>query len=258
MLFEFVDFYLINTWIELFVVFAFYFIAVYILIHFKPTRRLFALANGLFVLLFISYVLMLTFVFYVVIAAIIITFTIFFISNMNYRKMSFFKGNWFVNRNSNKVTTSTIYDTNAVVKEIFDLVSFCSKKKIGAIIVFETKDDLSSFAKSGTQINAPVSSELLQTIFYPGTRLHDGAVIIKENKILAASVYFTPTTKALTGKYGSRHRAAIGISEVTDSVTVIVSEETGIVSFAIDGVIESTTLENFSNLLEGYLKDRKQ
>ena len=93
-------------------------------------------------------------------------------------------------------------------------------------MTFEKNMSLENFTKSGTPVNAPVTQELLLTIFYPGTRLHDGAVIIKGDVIKAASVYYTPTTKPLTGKYGSRHRAAIGISEVCDAVTVVVSEET--------------------------------
>ena len=99
--------------------------------------------------------------------------------------------------------------------------------------------------KSGTIINATVTQELLETIFYKGTRLHDGAVVIRGNMILAASVYYTPTTRALTGKYGSRHRAAFGISEITDSVTVVVSEETGRISIAYNGNLESVSVDSF-------------
>ena len=99
--------------------------------------------------------------------------------------------------------------------------------------------------KSGTIIDAPVSQELLETIFYVGTRLHDGAVVIRGNIIVAASVYYTPTTRALTGKFGSRHRAAFGISEISDSVTVVVSEETGRVSIAYNGNLETVPLDSF-------------
>jgi diadenylate cyclase len=105
-------------------------------------------------------------------------------------------------------------------------------------MTFEKNMSLENFTKSGTPVNAPVTQELLLTIFYPGTRLHDGAVIIKGDVIKAASVYYTPTTKPLTGKYGSRHRAAIGISEVCDAVTVVVSEETGTISFASGGELK--------------------
>ena len=94
-------------------------------------------------------------------------------------------------------------------------------------------------------LDAPVSQELLETIFYVGTRLHDGAVVIRGNIIVAASVYYTPTTRALTGKFGSRHRAAFGISEISDSVTVVVSEETGRVSIAYNGNLETVPLDSF-------------
>jgi len=91
------------------------------------------------------------------------------------------------------------------------------------------------------------------TIFYPGTRLHDGAVIIRDNVIYAASVYYTPTTKALSGKYGSRHRAAIGISEISDSITIVVSEETGRISIAQNGELESVSPDKFIERLTEYM-----
>ena len=107
--------------------------------------------------------------------------------------------------------------------------------------------------KSGTRIDAPVSAELLQTIFYPGTRLHDGAVIIRNDMIVAASVYYTPTTRPLTGKFGSRHRAAIGISETTDAVTVVVSEETGRISIAYEGELRTVGPDEFLTVFEDYM-----
>lgn len=152
----------------------------------------------------------------------------------------------FINRKSG---VNKLIDREALYKEIYEAVSACSRQKIGALITFEKHDDLSNLTKNGTVINAPVTHELLMTIFYPGTRLHDGAVIIKNNIIYAASVYYTPTTKALAGKYGSRHRAAIGISQQTDSVTVVVSEETGRVSIAQGGEIDPVTLDDFVNVL---------
>ena len=140
-----------------------------------------------------------------------------------------FKGKTGINffQHKSKTRPETLFDRDAVYKKIETAVITLSKQKVGALITFEKKDLLTDVMKSGTIINAPVSAELLQTIFYPGTRLHDGAVIVRNDMILAASVYFTPTTRPLTGKYGSRHRAAIGISEVCDAVTVVVSEETG-------------------------------
>jgi diadenylate cyclase len=146
------------------------------------------------------------------------------------------------------------YDKELVYQSIVDTVSYLSKTKTGGIISIERKSSLSEFTKNGTPLNAPLSSELLMTIFYPGTRLHDGAVIIRDNIVLAASVYFPPTTKPLTGKYGSRHRAAIGISEVSDAVTIVVSEETGRISFAYGGELEPVFIDKFRQLLVHYME----
>ena len=152
-----------------------------------------------------------------------------------------------------KKTENQKYDKEALLKVITDAVSNLSKTKTGALMTFETHTPLTDYYKSGTMINAPVTPELLETIFYEGTRLHDGAVIIKGNTIVCASVYYTPTTKALTGKYGARHRAAIGISEVTDAITVVVSEETGRVSIAYKGILEQVKLDEFPNIFRGML-----
>ena len=138
-----------------------------------------------------------------------------------------------------------IFDHTELYKTINETILYLSEHKIGALITFERKDKLSDIIKNGTELNCPISFELLITIFYPGTRLHDGAVVIKDNHIIAASVYYTPTTKPLIGKYGSRHRAAIGISEICDAVTVVVSEETGRISIAYNGEIESYLPEDF-------------
>ena len=107
-----------------------------------------------------------------------------------------------------------IYDTQQLYKNIESAVISLSNARIGAIMTFEKNTSLKDIMKNGVPVNAPVTPEILMTIFYPGTRLHDGAVVIHGNEIIAASVFFTPTTKPFAGKYGSRHRAAIGISEV--------------------------------------------
>lgn len=146
-----------------------------------------------------------------------------------------------------------VFDRHALLVKIDTAVQNLSKNKIGAIITFERDTKLDDFVKSGTILNSPVTPELLITIFYPGTRLHDGAVIIRRDHILAASVYYTPTTKPLTGKFGSRHRAAIGISEVSDSVTVVVSEETGRISLAVAGELIHVPSDTFLRTLEDYI-----
>ena len=152
-----------------------------------------------------------------------------------------------------KIAPEVLFDREAVYSEIRDAVLTMADQKTGAIITLEKKDSLNEFTHNGTMINAPVTSELLQTIFYKGTRLHDGAVIIRNNEILAAAVAYVPTTKPLTGKYGLRHRAAIGISEEVDAVTVVVSEETGRISIAYQGDLETVPPSLFLTRLEEYM-----
>ena len=143
------------------------------------------------------------------------------------------------------------YDT------IKETVLYLSKNKIGAIMTFERNDDLSdfSFLKNGVVINCPVGMEILVTIFYEGTRLHDGAVIIKGNLIKSASVFFNPSTRPLNGKYGSRHRAALGISEICDAVTLVVSEETGRISIAYNGELDSYSSDTFLQAFINYMQE---
>lgn len=152
-----------------------------------------------------------------------------------------------------RTSTEKVFDRHALLVKVDTAVQNLSKNKIGAIITFEKDTKLDDFIKSGTILNAPVTPELLMTIFYPGTRLHDGAVVIRRDLILAASVYYTPTTKPLTGKFGSRHRASIGISEVSDSVTVVVSEETGRISLAVAGELIHVPADRFLRTLEDYI-----
>lgn len=147
--------------------------------------------------------------------------------------------------NKKPANVDHLYSHEDLYKTINETTLYLSKHKVGAIMTFERKDNLTDISKNGTILYAPVNYELLVTIFYPGTRLHDGAVVIRGNTILAASVYYTPTTKPLIGKYGSRHRAAIGISDICDAVTVVVSEETGKISIAYNGELESFAPETF-------------
>ena len=196
--------------------------------------------------------------FYVALAALLGEMVVFYIANPNENR-EYIANNMvgkatrltFFNRKKNH--PEALFDRDAVYRKVFDAVTRMSKQKVGAIISFEKRDSLDEVMKSGTQINAPVSSELLQTIFYPGTRLHDGAVIIRNDMIVAASVYYTPTTRPLTGKFGSRHRAAIGISETTDAVTVVVSEETGRISIAYEGELRTVNPDEFFDVFEDYM-----
>ena len=152
-------------------------------------------------------------------------------------------------------TVQRITDKKSLFQEVQNAVVGLSDRKVGALITFEKNTNLNDICKNGVAVNAPFTKELIDTIFYPGTRLHDGAVVIRGNMILAASVYYTPTSRALTGKFGSRHRAAVGISEVSDSVTVVVSEETGRISLAYKAKIESTTYDNFLDDLIDLMND---
>ena len=129
-----------------------------------------------------------------------------------------------------------------------------SASKTGALISLEQGQDLSDYIKTGTSMNSIVSCELLCSIFQYGTPLHDGAVIIRGVRIACAAAYFPPTTKELPTSYGARHRAAVGISEITDSITIIVSEETGTISIAEAGELKSYTSEE----LRDYLMTRYQ
>lgn len=154
---------------------------------------------------------------------------------------------------ASKVLVEKVYSREELYKIIEATVLSLSKSRTGAIITFEKNTSLDDVIKNGVAVNAPVSRELLETIFFNGTRLHDGAVVIRDNIIVAASVFFTPTTKPFAGKYGSRHRASIGISEISDAVTIVVSEETGRISFAVNGQLDTVTQENFYRCFENYM-----
>ncbi len=172
-----------------------------------------------------------------------------------------FKGgrglDFFFPRHNHSKAPEAIFDREGMYQKVYTAVVDMSRLKRGALITFMKKDDLLDDTKVGTiikqrgvDVDAPVSAELLETIFYEGTRLHDGAVVIKDDKIARAAVFFTSTARPLTGKYGSRHQAAIGISENSDSVTVIVSEETGRISIAFQGELTPVTPDNFLRVFE--------
>ena len=146
------------------------------------------------------------------------------------------------------ISTLTYNERENLVEELVKACTEMSKTKTGALISLEQGHSLSDYIKTGTPMNSVVSSELLCSIFQYGTPLHDGAVIIQGVKIACAAAYFPPTTRELPTSYGARHRAAVGISEITDSVTIIVSEETGNISIAQGGklsVISPAHLHDF-------------
>jgi len=130
---------------------------------------------------------------------------------------------------------------NAVCKEVSDL----SNTKTGALIVFEKDTNLGEIIKTGTNIDASVTPELLGNIFYPKAPLHDGAVIIRNSRVAAAGCILPLTFNSnISRELGTRHRAAIGMSEESDAVCVVVSEETGAISFAYKGRLKHDISEN--------------
>ncbi len=149
-----------------------------------------------------------------------------------------------------------------VVDEIVEAVASLSRQKIGALIVMERTTGLSEVVETGTKIDGKVSSDLLINIFIPNTPLHDGAVIIKEDMIKAAGCFLPLTDNtSLSKDLGTRHRAALGISEKSDSLSIVVSEETGAISIAESGslarYLDTKTLTQI--LMDMYKpKDQKQ
>lgn len=115
-----------------------------------------------------------------------------------------------------------------------------ANKKIGALIVIERETSLKDFIEVGVPLDAKVSRELLASIFHPTSPIHDGAVIIKGNRIAAAGCFLPITLSSeLSKSLGTRHRAGIGLTEETDAIAIIVSEETGFISMAMDGTLET-------------------
>ncbi len=136
----------------------------------------------------------------------------------------------------------TYLSNQEVKKKLIDTliksVEFLGNRKVGAIITIEKEHTIDNLIEGAVKLDSDVTFELLATIFYSGTALHDGAVIISGNRIKYASAFFQPTQKKdVPQHYGSRHRAAIGISEQCDAYTIVVSEETGQIAVTIDGTI---------------------
>lgn len=124
------------------------------------------------------------------------------------------------------------------LEEVIQASMSLSRQKIGALMVFERKTGLNEIIQTGTMLDADISRGLIINIFIPNTPLHDGAVIIRGNKIVCASSFLPLTeNRSLSKELGTRHRAAIGITEKSDSICLVVSEETGAISIALDGRI---------------------
>jgi len=128
---------------------------------------------------------------------------------------------------------------HVVIDEIVTAASRLAKDKIGALIAVEREIGLGSFVEGGVYIDAEVSADLIDAVFWPGSALHDGAIIIQSGRIAAAGCLFPLTDNPEVSKrLGTRHRAAIGLTEETDAITVVVSEETGKISLGVRGHLE--------------------
>ena len=148
-------------------------------------------------------------------------------------RKNFFSSMLVDKKDINKLSLRTI---NEIVKACVEM----AKVRTGALIVVEKMQSLADYERTGIEVDGLVSSQLLINIFEKNTPLHDGAVIIHENRVTSATCYLPLSDNmALSKELGTRHRAGIGISEVTDSVTVIVSEETGKISVAHEGELET-------------------
>lgn len=143
-------------------------------------------------------------------------------------------------------------EQNRLLGAMSKSVSYMAKRRIGALISIERETGLSEYIETGIPMNATISSELLINLFIPNTPLHDGAVIVQRNKIASAACYLPLSESPFISKdLGTRHRAAIGLSEVTDAVTIVVSEETGAVSITANGDLHrNLTMDEFEQHLK--------
>ena len=127
---------------------------------------------------------------------------------------------------------------NESVESICNAVFDMSREKVGALIVIERETKLGEYIDTGVKLNAEISTELIKNIFFKNAPLHDGAMVIRDLRVCAAGCFLRISEQeGLDSELGTRHRAAIGVSEVSDAAVIVVSEETGIVSLATDGSI---------------------
>ena len=149
-------------------------------------------------------------------------------------------------------------DTEVIIEEIVQTVVDLSRRRVGALLVFERKTGLQDVVETGTMLNSEISAPLLENIFEPNTPLHDGAVVIRDDRVMAAACIL-PLAEAsgVIRGLGTRHRAAVGITENTDAAVIVVSEQTGIVSFAADGTLKRPfTVEDIKAFLHEFYTSR--
>ena len=146
-----------------------------------------------------------------------------------------------------------------LIRAIVSATSIMSKKSIGALMAIKREIGLKNYIESGVMLNADITSEILQNIFFPGTPLHDGGVIIDGTKIIAAGCLFPLTDNPdLERAMGMRHRAAVGLSESSDAVVIVVSEERGSISLAINGQLtKNLSPSDLQTILKGQLEKKE-
>lgn len=146
------------------------------------------------------------------------------------------------------------------IEEVITAAAMLAKARVGAIIVFEREIGLRNYVESGIPVDAAVSYDLLTTIFQPGTPLHDGAVVISEDRVAAAACFLPlSVSPQLDRELGTRHRAAIGLTEETDAIAVVVSEERGEVSIARAGALtRALTMEDLRTRLQSLILQRRR
>jgi diadenylate cyclase len=154
-------------------------------------------------------------------------------------------------------TREHIQMSEELLAELLDACESMSQQRIGALIVIRSKAELKEYVETGELINARISSALIETIFFKNSPLHDGAVIVNGTMLEAARCVLPVTDKRLVNaKLGLRHRAAIGMSQATDAGVIIVSEETGAISFALAGdLYEDINIQELPSLLEKTLSN---
>ncbi|WP_270206366.1 diadenylate cyclase CdaA [Streptococcus anginosus] len=157
-------------------------------------------------------------------------------------------------------STAPISSEEKMVQAFVKAVNYMSPRKIGALVAIQGSRTLQEYIATGIPLDADVSGELLINIFIPNTPLHDGAVIVRDNKIAVSCAYLPLTENTgISKEFGTRHRAAIGLSEVSDALTFVVSEETGGISITHNGVFKhNLTLEEFEAELRKVLISDEQ
>lgn len=164
------------------------------------------------------------------------------------------------NYNANVIPTVAKVEKEYIIEELLKTTDYLSRRRIGALIVLERHESLDDYIRTATPFYIRVSSEVLTTIFIPGTPVHDGAVIIRGDHIMCTGAVL-PNCKneeRLPAKVGTRHRAALGLSEQTDALVLVVSEETGSVSVALNGKLDfGITKESLRLYIEQHIVARK-